>query len=143
MSLYNQLFGVNEDAPILLGMISVNMQYFERFRDVFLANEGRIIRVYTRLGGNNREEYKETWEKIRKHDNYICDFDDGFDETYAYIEFSVPDKFQQTAKMMFKEEPILVSEKFKNEVKEMDKEGTPAFNRAKEIADLIMGIDKL
>lgn len=61
MSLYNELFGMNEDTPILLGMLGVNKEYFCRFRDVFLCNGGRNIRVYTRSGGQNRKNFKDNW----------------------------------------------------------------------------------
>lgn len=141
MSLYYNLFGVNEDTPILLGMIGVNIKYFARFRDVFLCNGGKNIRVYTRSGGQNREVFKDNWKTIIHNPLYAGDYDDGFDDTYAYIEFNIPEKYKDTAKKMFKEEPINVGEKFKNECKEMQKIGTPAYNRANEIAKKIM--DKL
>lgn len=53
MSLYNKLFGTNEDTPILLGMIGVNKDYFARFRDVFLCNDGK---KYTHLYKNRRSK---------------------------------------------------------------------------------------
>ena len=137
MSLYNKLFGMNEDTPILLGMLGVNKEYFCRFRDVFLCNGGRNIRVYTRSGGQNRKTFKDNWN-TRHNKLYAGDYDDGLDETYAYIEFNIPDKYKETAKKMFKEEPITVWEKFNNECKEMKEPGTPAFNRAKEMAEKIM-----
>ena len=98
MSLYNELFGMNEDTPILLGMLGVNKEYFCRFRDVFLCNGGRNIRVYTRSGGQNRKDFKDNWNTIRHNKLYAGDYDDGFDETYAYIEFNIPDKYKETAK---------------------------------------------
>ncbi len=65
MSLYNDLFGINEEAPILLGMIGVNKKYFDRFRDVELIKDGTIIRVFTRLGGGNREGYEKNGKKYK------------------------------------------------------------------------------
>ena len=138
MSLYNQLFGTNIDAFLLLAILGINKEYFERFRDAFLCNNGKNIRIYTRTGGSNRIEYQENWKKIRKNPLYIRDYDDKLDNTYAYIEFNIPDKYKETAKKMFKEEPITVWEKFNNECKEMKVPGTPAFNRAKEMAEKIM-----
>ena len=137
MSLYNMLFGTNEEMPVLLGMIGVNTEYFDRFRDVDLIENGTKIRVLTRLGGGNREDYEDTWEKIREHELYITDYDNDFDCTYAYVEFNIPDKFKETAKKMFKGEPISVSDKFNNEIKEMGKEGTKANEKAKQIAQEI------
>ena len=134
MSLYNTLFGVNEDMPILLGMIGLNAEYFNRFRDIDLINGGTVIRVMTRLGGGNRKNYQETWDKIRRHKLYLGDYDDGFDETYAYIEYKIPEEYIKTAKTMFKGEPISFSERFKKELEDMDKPETEAYKRANEIA---------
>lgn len=142
MSLYNMLFGTNEETPVLLGMIGCNMEYYTRFRDVDLIENATKIRVLTRLGGGNRNDYKETWEKIRKHELYLKDYDDSFDETYAYIEYKIPEKFKETAKKMFKGEPISVKEKFDKEIKEMEKPGTEAYKRAEKIAkQLIDGME--
>lgn len=135
MSLYNRLFGMNKDFAPLLGMIGVNMEYFERFRDIELINNGTIIRVFTRLGGGNRTDYQENWKKIRSHPLYIKDYDDGFDETYAYIEFNIPEEYKYTARKMFKEEPTSFQEKFENELNNMGKPGTESYDRAKEIAN--------
>lgn len=65
MSLYNALFGENSESHVLLGMIGVNKEYFDRYRDVELIEDGKKIRVFTRLGGGNREDYQETWDKIQ------------------------------------------------------------------------------
>ena len=139
MSLYNMLFGENEDTPVLLGMLKTNKAFFARFRDIYLCNEGKTIRVYTRLGGGNRRDYKKEWKEIRKHPYYIKDFDDSFDETYAYVDFKVPQDFEYTAKKMFKEEPIFVGDRFNKEVEEMSVEDSAASQRAEEIAKMIMG----
>lgn len=137
MSLYNMLFGINEEMPVLLGMIGVNTEYFERFRDVDLINGANTIRVMTRLGGGNRPDYKSTWEKIRKHELYVKDYDDDFDETYAYIEYKIPEKYQETAKKMFKGEPMSFKERFEKELEDMNKPETEASRRAEEIAKKI------
>ena len=138
MSLYNNLFGINEEMPILLGMLGVNIQYFSRFRDVELVKEGSIIRVFTRTGGENRKYYNDNWEKIRKHELYLGDYDDNFDTTYAYIEFKVPEKYKETARKMFKGEPISFRDRFNKELEEMKKPGTEAYKRAEKIANKII-----
>lgn len=137
MSLYNMLFGENNETPILLGMLGLNKDFFDRFRDVELIKDGTIIRVFTRLGGGNREGYEQTWNKIQSHELYIKDYDDDFDCTYAYIEFDIPDKYKKTAKKMFKGEPVSFEDKFMKEINEMDKPGTKAFENAQKIADKI------
>ena len=135
MSLYNMLFGINEEAPVLLGMIGVNKEYFDRFRDIELIEGGTKIRVFTRLGGGNRKNYTKTWEKIKKHELYIKDYDDDFDCTYAYIEYGIPEKFEKTTKKMFKHEPIQFKDKFMKEINEMDIEGTKAYKNAEKIIE--------
>ena len=137
MSLYNNLFGENSESSVLLGMIGVNKEYFDRYRDVDLIENGTKIRVFTRLGGGNREGYVETWDKIQNHELYIRDYDDDFDCTYAYIEFKIPEKFKDTAKKMFKGEPVSFSDKFNEHLEKMDKPGTEEYKKAKEIAQKI------
>ena len=134
MSLYNTLFGENSESAVLLGMIGVNKEYFSRYRDVELIENGTKIRVFTRLGGGNREYYDETWNKIQSHELYIKDYDDDFDCTYAYIEYKIPEQFKETAKKMFKGEPVSFSDKFNKELENMNNEGTEAYERAKQIA---------
>lgn len=138
MSLYNQLFGMNKDAPVLLGMLGLNMEYFDRFRDVFLIDNGTKIIVYTRTGGDNRDNYQKNWEKVQNHELYIGDYDDVFDNTYAYIEFKIPSKYKETAKKMFKEEPMNVGDMFNMECKRLDNNDPEALERAKEIAGKIL-----
>lgn len=134
MSLYNLLFEENEDADILLGMIGLNKSYFNRYRDVELIDNGTKIRVFTRLGGGNRKSYEDTWKKIRTYELYLGDYDNDYDETYAHIEYDIPEKYKSTAKAMFKGEPISFKEKFEKELQNMDKEGTEAHKRAEVIA---------
>ena len=138
MSLYNRLFGENENAVPLLGMISLTKNDFQRYRDVYLNKEGTKITVLTRLGGGNRNDYKETIEKIRKNPNYIYDYDDGYDSTYAYFEFTVPDKYTQTCKILApKEDRLSVGEMFKKEIEEANIPGSPAAKRQEEIAEML------
>ena len=137
MSLYNALFGENPTSNILLGMLGLNKEYFDRYRDIELIEGGTKIRVFTRLGGGNREYYTGTWEKIQSHELYIEDYDDDFDCTYAYIEYKIPKKYKETAKKMFNGEPISLFAKFNKELEDMDKEGTEANKKAKQIATQI------
>lgn len=139
MSLYNELFGINKNAHILLGMIGLNMEYFCRFRDIDIIKDGTVIRVFTRLGGGNREYYKETWEKIKLNPLYLKDYDDDYDETYAYIEYDIPKFYEKTAKAMYKGEPISFKERFEKELKDMEDPNTDAAKRAEKIANKIMG----
>lgn len=118
MSLYNQLFEENPDANVLLGMLGVNKELFERYRDIYLNKEGTKIIVYTRCGGGNRMAYGRVFEIMKNHPNYLRDYDDSFDNTYAYIEFSIPEKFKETAlKIKPDKDPLNVHEKFLDHAK--------------------------
>lgn len=91
MSLYNTLFNMDRAAPILLKLLS--LEQVARFRDAYINKAGDIITVLTRCGGGNRKEYQHFFDEIHKHPQYIRDYDDDFDSTYAYIEFSVPEQW--------------------------------------------------
>ena len=140
MSLYNKLFGENENAMALLGMIELTRNDFQRYRDVYLNKSATIITVLARIGGDNRKNFKQVFISIRKNKWYIRDFDDNFDNTYTYIQFKIPEKYQYTCKMIApKEEELTVGEKFKKEVEEADIPGTDAYKRMDAIAKQIMG----
>jgi hypothetical protein len=100
MSLYNSLFGVNTAAPLLLKMIGKTSDDFGRFRDCYLSPEWDKIIVYTRCGGGNREDYQEVFDEMEGHPNYLSNYDDDFDCTYAYFEFSIPDEYKEDVKLI-------------------------------------------
>ena len=138
MSLYGRLFGENEEAPVILGFARLTRGMFMRYRDCFLNPDGTIVTVITRIGGNNRDEYRQAHTDIKRHPNYICDYDDAFDNTYCYFEFKVDDKFLETAKKIApKEQHISVGDMFKKECEEANIPGSPAAKRQEEIAKLI------
>lgn len=123
MSLYNQLFKENKDADVLLGVLGINKAIFIRYRDIYLNKEGDKITVYTRCGGGNRETCSDMYSRIRNHPNYIRDYDDSFDNTYAYVEFSVPERYRDMCKHIApKEDPLTVSQKFDQAVENMKKD---------------------
>ena len=92
MSLYNILNGVNPATFFILPMLGEkHPTNYPRFRDCFVENNE--IHVYTRVGGVNRNcNFGE--EELQNHPNYLRDFDDDFDNTYATYVFSVPDEFK-------------------------------------------------
>ena len=96
MSLYNLLHGMNYLTPILLAILDIDQEEGKwgsgRFRDIYLNKDGTKIILFTRNGGGNRDSYFPY--DIRNHPNYLNDYDDDFDCTYAYIEFSVPKGFK-------------------------------------------------
>ena len=136
MSLYNMLFGKNPMSNILLRILNLTENDCGRFRDAYIEKDKIVI--YTRNGGGNRdhwdflyEEYDEGEDcpcpgciieyKLPEHPNYITDYDDDFDCTYAYIEFSIPDKYKDFIKIVVENQlPVeTVNEKFSNLLKEL------------------------
>lgn len=137
MSLYNTLFGTNPMAPLLLKILGIDQpdgKYRSgRFRDVHLNAKGTTIILFTRNGGGNRESYFP--KNIREHPNYLTDYDDSFDSTYAYIEFSVPTRFQEALKKLATgKEPEKISVKFQRVIQDL-KNGktTKETEKAKEV----------
>lgn len=121
MSLYNLLFGVNQYAGVLLDMLNLKPDDFGRFRDAYLNADGTKIIVYTRCGGSNREEYDYVFAEMAEHDQFITEYDDDFDCTYAYFEFKVPEKFLKQTKLMANgEKPETIHEKFTKATKDIE-----------------------
>lgn len=89
--LYNVIFG-NADpstAAFLLLLAGFNGEVPVRFRDVWVEGEGDVllIRVHTRIGGGNRDDYTEEWDRYRAMPAFVRDEDDDFDSTYADLYF--------------------------------------------------------
>ena len=131
MGLYNILFGKNPFSKVLLKILDLTEGDCGRFRDAFLNKEGNIL-IYTRNGGGNRECWEDEYNEdcdccgciitnvLPKHPNYIKDYDDDFDCTYAYIEFSVPDKYKALVEALNTgEDPKLIGERFQDLINEM------------------------
>jgi len=88
MSFYNIVFGKNPRGEIILKTLGLSKGDTGRYRDCFVA-DGEIA-VYTRNGGNNREDYMPDFSE---HPNFLRDEDDEFDSTYATIYFSFPEQY--------------------------------------------------
>ena len=96
MSMYNMLHGFNPAATLCLGALDLAATEFGRFRDAFLCN-GEIV-VHTRCGGGNREDYQHVFDKMREHPDFLRDYDDSFDSTYADFVFRFPEKHAEFLK---------------------------------------------
>src|SRR3990167_8100409 len=100
MSLYNLLHGNDNNARIVLAMLGLEPEDCGRFRDAWIEEDGKHLIVFTRNGGGNREEYQPVIDTLAKHPNYVTDFDDDFDCTYASIRFTVPEKYAELAEAL-------------------------------------------
>jgi hypothetical protein len=94
-----------------------------RFRDIYFeheeGSEPKII-LYTRNGGGNREYYQYVFDLLENHPLHICDYDDDFDSTYAYIEFQAPESIIKFFDGLKTGKLPNVSEKFKAEIEAME-----------------------
>lgn len=103
MSLYNQLLGVNPLAGPLMSLLKLGTSDVGRFRDCYprRTDNGEIrIVIFTRNGGGNRDDHLAVFERLRAHPQYLRDWDDDFDSTYASIEFLVPVQFAEMVRRM-------------------------------------------
>lgn len=137
MSLYNQIYGVNPATFFILPMLGRHPEEYPRYRDCFAGKFSRsedekdpfgiplrkvnnsidIISVYLRVGGGNRIEYQEEIEELRSHPEYINDFDDTFDNTFAIFEFSVPEEWKADYQLIKEGKVKELSDEYKTGVK--------------------------
>lgn len=99
MSLYNLVNGMNPSTFFILPMLGKHPDEYPRFRDCFVGDDEtpeykNCIMVFTRVGGDNREAYADQLDEMYAHPNFVGDFDDDFDSTYATYVFSVPDEWK-------------------------------------------------
>lgn len=138
MALYTQLFGENKEATSILGFANLNREMFPRYRDVFLCDDGNNVIVYTRIGGPNRNNYKQQIKNIKQHKQFITDYDDKHDNTYAYFKFKVLPEYIDTTKIMFDEEPLTVWELFERHLKRAQDPNSEEYKKDLEIAKQLM-----
>lgn len=99
--LYNMLAGWDPACILLAPMLTDENpeQFFPRFRDCYLGDEGNTIVIFTRVGGGNRsdgpdDEYGYGEYELYDMPTYLRTWDDDFDSTYGYYEFGVPDEWK-------------------------------------------------
>lgn len=133
MSLYNVINGVNPATFFILPMLGEkHPDKYPRFRDCFVGelsnsdgndqfgiplkkrDSSKTISVYTRVGGGNRDDYENEINELRSHPNYIRDYDDDFDSTFATFLFSVPKEFETDYDLILSGELKKISEQYKS-----------------------------
>ena len=118
----------------------IRLQYWQsgRFRDIWLNEDGSQIILYTRNGGGNRTYYHYIFAILRRHPNYLDDWDDDGDNTYAYISFSIPEEYKEFCKGLASGEKLeSVSEKFKKTLTEMSQMDKEAIGKDKRFASVM------
>jgi hypothetical protein len=137
MSFYNLMNGVNHATYFALPMLGKHPEEYPRFRDCFVGKLSRaeekdqfgiplmklttdsVLSVFTRVGGSNRGSYEKEIEELRSVPEYIEDYDDSFDSTFAVFVFSVPERWKVDFNCMFikSEEETAVSDEYLAELK--------------------------
>jgi hypothetical protein len=77
-------------------MLDIDSRAVPRFRDCYLARSstGELeIHLYTRSGGDNREDLGDQNRNLTQHPSYISDEDAKHDPTYAIFRFRIPSEF--------------------------------------------------
>jgi hypothetical protein len=121
MSLYNMVHGVKPAAFFILPMLGKHPDEYPRFRDCFTSDKewpeyDDHIHVYTRTGGGNREYYYDENREMQLHPEFVIDFDDSFDSTFASWVFRVPDKWKADYDKINSGELRDISEEYKSEL---------------------------
>lgn len=124
-----------------------------RFRDVYLNADGTEILLYTRNGGGNRQHYSDESRpgvdcgctgciityKLPTHPEYLRDYDDDFDCTYATVAFRVPENYRtEMAAIATGHDPETVQERFTKLAEALESgQDSPEVVRAKEVGQRI------
>ena len=93
------MHGVQPVTFFVLPMLGKHPDEYPRFRDCFLGDKEHPeyddhIHVYTRTGGGNREAYQAENDEMRSMPDYVTDWDDSFDCTFASWVFRVPERWR-------------------------------------------------
>ena len=91
MSIYNLMRKHHPLAGALLNSLGFDKDSIEnipRLRDCFLFEDD--IRILTRTGGANRQSYEEGNKMLTELPGFIRDWDDQFDNTYAWWSYRWP-----------------------------------------------------
>ncbi len=124
MSLYNMIHGFSPAVFLVLPMLDKHPDEYPRFRDCFINDKDHpeydnYIQIYTRTGGANRKDFEEENQIIKNMDNFVADFDDKFDSTFASWLFKVPEKWKDDFDKIIKGKTKEVSEEYRNQLKKI------------------------
>jgi hypothetical protein len=119
MSLYNLLHGMTPATFFVLPILGQHPDKYPRFRDCFLMDEtcpeyNGMIHIYTRVGGNNREEYANQISALQSKNGYVTDYDDPYDSTYATFVFEIPPKWREDVDKFVRGELLETSQEYKD-----------------------------
>lgn len=132
MSLYNAIFGENQNADTLLAALNLRKEDIPRYRDCYL--EGDEIVVYTRTGGGNREYYEAENQFLREMEGFISDEDDDYDCTFANFRYKASESILSTVAPS-----TAPKDKWASFMSDLESnKDTPEVERAKRVGDKIL-----
>ena len=128
-------FSGNGFSDFLLGILNLTREDVGRFRDAWVEDDGKVIAVYTRNGGGNRDHWSFSYpdetpgekcpctgciitHRLPKHALYTKDQDDEFDCTYCTVWFRVPER-QHTFLKDLAEAPRDMDERWQRAIDEL------------------------
>lgn len=129
MSLYHLMNGINPATFLVLPMLGEkHPDDWPRYRDCFIV-ENEIF-VLTRVGSLNKNcGYGE--DELRKHPNYLREFDHENDRTYGAYVFSIPDQWKEDLQKIKDRKFTDISEDYKQVI-------IRTFPRAKDVFKKIL-----
>ena len=110
------LNGFSEDCIVYLPMTGRPPLYYPRFHGCNLSEDKKRIVVLTRVGGNNRNQ---GWgeDSLYKAPNFVTTYDDDYDNTYGYYEFTPLEQFKREFDAIIKDGPSAASDEYVKYVK--------------------------
>lgn len=135
MSLYHMMNGLNKATFYFLPMLGKHPDEYPRFRDCFLGQPENkeyndFIHVYLRIGGGNRPYHVEQIEALKAMPQYVTDFDDPNDTTYATFIYSIPEEWMDDFKILKEVKLMEISDEYYSRLCDVYKDIIPDFQNA-------------
>ena len=122
--MYEMVCTINPDAGKVLDLIEIDPTFLIeecRLRDVYLSKDKTKVVIFTRIGGGNRSYHTPAITKLRNFKGYVTDYDDDFDNTYAYFEYQIPqEKLPMVVAFLASSDTTTGGEKIKASLKQLE-----------------------
>lgn len=122
--MYEMVCNINPDAGRVLNLIGLDPTFLIeecRLRDVYLSKDKTKVVIFTRIGGGNRESYSASIKRLKNFKGYVTDYDDDFDNTYAYFEYQIPqEKLPMVVAFLASSDTTTGGEKIKASLKQLE-----------------------
>ena len=122
--MYEMVCTINPDAGKVLDLIEIDPTFLIeecRLRDVYLSKDKTKVVIFTRIGGGNRSYHAPAITKLRNFKGYVTDYDDDFDNTYAYFEYQIPqEKLPMVVAFLASSDTTTGGEKIKASLKQLE-----------------------